>query len=72
MTENEVLEMLLDIKEIQIDGFEVRDQQLHIHCSSIFEEALCPHCLEKRRLLIRHMNDNFEIYLLLEKKSICI
>ena len=51
MTENEVLEMLLDIKEIQIDGFEVRDQQLHIHCSSICEEGLCPHCLEKRQVV---------------------
>ena len=31
MTENEVLEMLLDIKEIQIDRFEVQGQTLHIH-----------------------------------------
>ena len=55
MTENEVLEMLLDIKEIQIDGFEVQEQQLHIHCSSIFEEALCPHCLEKRPVSYTHL-----------------
>ena len=39
MTENEVLEMLLDIKEIQIDRFEVQGQSLHIHCSSVLEEV---------------------------------
>ena len=48
MTENEVLEMLLGIKEIQVDRFEVQDQHLHIYCSSIFQEALCPHCLKKK------------------------
>ena len=31
MTENEVLEMLLEIKEIQVDRFEVQDQHLHIY-----------------------------------------
>ena len=45
MTENEVLEMLLGIKEIQVDRFEVEDQHLHIYCGSIFQEALCPRCL---------------------------
>ena len=72
MTENEVFEMILEIKEIQVDRFEVQDQHIHIHCSSIFEEALCPHCLKKDRWLIKPMNDNFEIYLSLVKKSICI
>ncbi len=38
MTENEVLEMLLGIKEIQVDRFEVEDQHLHIYYSSIFQE----------------------------------
>ena len=47
MTENEVLERLLDIKEIQIDRFEVQGQRLHIYCSSILEEALCPQCFKK-------------------------
>ena len=51
MTENEVLEMLLDIKEIQIDQFDVQDRSLHIYCSSVFEEALCPHCLKKRQVI---------------------
>ena len=37
MTENEVLEMLLEIKEIQVDRFEVQDQHLHIYCSSVFQ-----------------------------------
>ena len=49
MTDNEVLQMMLDLKEIQVDGFEVEDQRIHIHCSSVFEEALCPHCLHKRQ-----------------------
>lgn len=77
MTENEVLEMLLDIKEIQIDGFEVRDQQLHIHCSSIFEEALCPHCLEKRQVVNQTYERQFrdlsiagkEVYLHLSQRQ---
>ena len=51
MTENEVLEMLLDIKEIQIDRFEVQGQSLHIHCRSVLEEALCPQCLQKRHVI---------------------
>jgi transposase len=49
MTEHELLQMMLDIKEIQVDGFEVEDRRIHIHCSSVFEEALCPHCLHKRQ-----------------------
>ena len=51
MTENEVLEMLLEIKEIQVDRFEVQDQHLHIYCSSVFQEALCPDCLKKRQVV---------------------
>ena len=51
MTENEVLGMLLGIKEIQVDRFEVQDRHLHIYCSSIFQEALCPHCLKTRRVV---------------------
>ena len=43
MTENEVFEMILEIKEIQVDRFEVQDQHIHIYCSSVFEEALCLH-----------------------------
>ena len=38
MTENEVLEMLLEIKEIQVDRFEVQDQHLHIYCSSVLPD----------------------------------
>lgn len=37
MTDNEVLQMILDIKEIQVDGFEVEDQRIHIHCSSVLK-----------------------------------
>jgi transposase len=51
MTENEVLEMRLGIKEIQVDRLEVQDQHLHIYCSSIFQEALCPHCLKKSQVV---------------------
>ena len=51
MTENEVFEMILGIKEIQVDRVDWQDQSLHIHCSSIFEEALCPHCLKKRQVV---------------------
>ena len=51
MTENEVFEMILGIKEIQVDRVDWQDQSLHIHCSSIFEEALCPDCLKKRQVV---------------------
>ena len=40
MTENEVLEILLEIKEIQVDRFEVQDRHLHIYC----------HCTGQNRL----------------------
>ncbi|MDQ5911148.1 MAG: hypothetical protein QG599_3245 [Pseudomonadota bacterium] len=36
MTENEVLEMILEIKEIQVDRFKVQDRHIHIYCSSVF------------------------------------
>ena len=51
MTENKTLQMIVGIKEIQVDRFDVQDQSIHIHCSSIFEEALCPHCLKKRQIV---------------------
>lgn len=77
MTENEVLEMLLEIKEIQVDRFEVQDQHLHIYCSSVFQEALCPHCLKKRQVVnqtyIREFRDlpiaGKEVYLHLSQRQ---
>ena len=77
MTENEVLEMLLDIKEIQIDRFEVQGQSLHIHCSSVLEEALCPQCLQKRQVInqtyVREFRDlpiaGKEVYLHLSQRQ---
>ena len=77
MTENEVLEMLLGIKEIQVDRFEVEDRHLHIYCSSIFQEALCPRCLKKRRVVnqtyIRQFRDlpiaGKEVYLHLSQRQ---
>ena len=77
MTENEVLERLLEIKEIQVDKFEVQDQHLHIYCSSIFQEALCPHCLKKRQVVnqtyIRQFRDlpiaGKEVYLHLSQRQ---
>jgi transposase len=77
MTENEFLEMILDIKEIQVDRFEVQDRSLHIHCSSIFEEAICPHCLKKRQIVnqtyVRKFRDlpiaGKEVYLHLSQRQ---
>lgn len=48
MTEAEFFEQILGIKEIRIDRVDWQEQSLHIYCSSIFEAALCPHCLNKR------------------------
>ena len=50
MTESEVFESILGINEIQVDRVEWQDQSLHIYCSSIFSEALCPNCLNKRQV----------------------
>ena len=77
MTENEVLEMLLDIKEIQIDRFDVQGQSLHIDCSSVLEEALCPQCLRKRQVVnqtyVREFRDlpiaGKEVYLHLNQRQ---
>ena len=51
MTEAEFFEQILGIKEIRIDRVDWQEQSLHIYCSSIFEEALCPHCLNKRHVV---------------------
>ena len=51
MTESEVFESILGINEIQVDRVEWQDQSLHIYCSYIFSEALCPNCLNKRQVL---------------------
>ena len=77
MTENEVFEMILGIKEIQVDRVDWQDQRLHIHCNSIFEEALCPHCLKKRQVInqtyVRQFRDlpiaGKEVYLHLSQRQ---
>ncbi len=51
MTEAEFFELVLGIKEIQVDRVDWQDQCLHIYCSSAFEEALCPQCLNKRPVI---------------------
>ena len=37
MTEAEVFELILGIKEIQVDRVDWQDQSLHIYCSSILK-----------------------------------
>ena len=77
MTENEVFEMILGIKEIHVDRIDWQNQSLHIHCSSIFEEALCPHCLKKRQVVnqtyVRQFRDlpitGKEVYLHLSQRQ---
>jgi hypothetical protein len=49
MTDPEVFEMMLGIKAIPVARIDWKNQRLHIHCSSIFEAALCPHGLKKRQ-----------------------
>ncbi len=51
MTEAEVFELILGIKEIHVDRVDWQDHSLHIYCSSIFEEALCPKCLKKTQVI---------------------
>lgn len=60
MTEAEVFELILGIKEIQVDRVDWQDQSLHIYCSSIFEDALCPNCLKKRPVINQTYERQFQ------------
>ena len=51
MTEAEFFEQILGIKDIRVDRVDGQEQALPIYCSSIFAEALCPHCLKKRQVV---------------------
>lgn len=77
MTESEVFESILGINEIQVDRVEWQDQSLHIYCSSIFSEALCPNCLNKRQVINQIYERKFrdlpitgkEVYLHLQQRQ---
>ena len=77
MTEAEVFELILGIKEIQVDRVDWQDQSLHIYCSSIFEDALCPNCLKKRPVINQTYERQFrdlpitgkEVYLHLSQRQ---
>jgi len=77
MTEAEFFEQILGIKEIRIDRVDWQEQSLHIYCSSIFEEALCPHCLNKRHVVHQTYERQFrdvpitgkEVYLHLNQRQ---
>ena len=77
MTEAELFEQILGIKEIRVDRVDWQEQSLHIYCSSIFEEALCPHCLKKRRVVHQTYERQFrdlpitgkEVYLHLSQRQ---
>lgn len=44
-----VFEQILGLKEIQVDFVEIQEQSIHIYCSSVLEESLCPSCLKRRK-----------------------
>lgn len=77
MTESEVFELILGIKEIQVDRVEWQDQRLHIYCRSVFEEALCPNGLNKRQVINQTYERQFrdlpitgkEVYLHLQQRQ---
>lgn len=77
MTEAEFFELVLGIKEIQVDRVDWQDQCLHIYCSSAFEEALCPQCLNKRQVINQTYERQFrdfpitgkEVYLHLNQRQ---
>lgn len=77
MTEAEFFELILGIKEIQVDRVDWQDQCLHIYCSSAFEEALCPQCLNKRQVINQTYERQFrdlpitgkEVYLHLNQRQ---
>ena len=77
MTEAEVFELILGIKEIRVDRVVWQDQSLHIYCRSIFEEALCPKCLKKTPVINQTYERQFrdlpitgkEVYLHLSQRQ---
>jgi transposase len=77
MTEAEFFERVLGIKEIRVDRVDWQEQSLHVYCSSIFEEALCPHCLNKRQVVHQTYERQFrdlsitgkEVYLHLSQRQ---
>ena len=77
MTEAEFFEAILGIKEIQVDRVDWQDQSLHIHCSSVFAEAICPNCLNKRQVVNQTYERQFrdlpitgkEVYLHLQQRQ---
>ena len=77
MTETEFFERILGIKEIRVDRVDWQERALHIYCSSIFEEALCPTCLKKRQVVNQTYERQFrdlpitgkEVYLHLSQRQ---
>jgi transposase len=77
MTEAEVFELILGIKEIHVDRVDWQAQGLHIYCSSILEEALCPKCLKKTQVINQTYERQFrdlpitgkEVYLHLRQRQ---
>ena len=77
MTEAEFFEQILGIKEIRVDRVDWQEKSLHIYCSSVFEEALCPHCLKKRQAVHQTYERQFrdlpitgkEVYLHLSQRQ---
>ncbi len=77
MTETEFFEQILGIKEIRVDRVDWQERALHIYCSSIFEEALCPTCLKKRQVFNQTYERQFrdlpitgkEVYLHLSQRQ---
>jgi transposase len=77
MTETEFFEQILGIKEIRVDRVDWQERALHIYCSSIFEEALCPTCLKKRQVVNQTYERQFrdlpitgkEVYLHLSQRQ---
>jgi transposase len=51
MTDVEIFELILGIKEIQVNRVDWQDGCLHIYCVSILEETVCPHCSRKREMI---------------------
>lgn len=60
-----------------MDRVDWQDQCLHIYCSSAFEEALCPQCLNKRQVINQTYERQFrdfpitgkEVYLHLNQRQ---
>ena len=49
MNEELVFQQILNLHEVIVTNVEISETRIDIHCCNVFEESLCPSCLQKQR-----------------------